>query len=73
MKDVGELPSMEEFEKLLAESFQSDLPAEPLQQELPAEATEPLEMEQAAVSHDDDTTAEIVLADVSPDKTNPAA
>ena len=29
LKDVGELPSMEEFEKLVAESFQSDLlPAE---------------------------------------------
>lgn len=29
LKDVGELPSMEEFEKLMAESFQSDLlPAE---------------------------------------------
>ena len=28
LKDVGELPSMEEFEKLLAESFQSDLPME---------------------------------------------
>src|SRR6266550_2440205 len=26
LKDVGELPSMEEFEKLVAESFQSDLP-----------------------------------------------
>jgi segregation and condensation protein B len=26
LKDVHELPSMEEFEKLLAESFQSDLP-----------------------------------------------
>ncbi len=26
LKDVNELPSMEEFEKLLAESFQSDLP-----------------------------------------------
>ena len=25
LKDVNELPSMEEFEKLLAESFQSDL------------------------------------------------
>jgi hypothetical protein len=25
LKDVGELPSMEEFEKLVAESFQSDL------------------------------------------------
>ena len=28
LKDVGELPSMEEFEKLLAEAFQSDLPME---------------------------------------------
>jgi segregation and condensation protein B len=27
LKDINELPSMEEFEKLLAESFQSDLPA----------------------------------------------
>lgn len=27
LSDIGELPSMEEFEKLLAESFQSDLPA----------------------------------------------
>jgi segregation and condensation protein B len=32
LKDVNELPSMEEFEKLVAESFQSDL--------LPAEGTE---------------------------------
>jgi len=32
LKDVNELPSMEEFEKLVAESFQSDL--------LPAEAAE---------------------------------
>jgi segregation and condensation protein B len=27
LKDIGELPSMEEFEKLVAESFQSELPA----------------------------------------------
>jgi len=33
LKDVGELPSMEEFEKLIAESFQSDL--------LPPNATGP--------------------------------
>jgi len=31
LKDINELPSMEEFEKLLAESFQSDL--------LPSEST----------------------------------
>jgi segregation and condensation protein B len=33
LKDVGELPSMEEFEKLVAESFQSDL--------LPTESEQP--------------------------------
>src|SRR5215472_11896583 len=33
LKDISELPSMEEFEKLVAESFESDL--------LPAEASQP--------------------------------
>ena len=38
LKDVNELPSMEEFEKLVAESFQSDLlPAEPSRDGLPVE------------------------------------
>jgi len=46
LKDVGELPSMEEFEKLVAESFQSDLlPAESEQAEVTSgpttELTEP--------------------------------
>src|SRR5271156_6236671 len=41
LKDVGELPSMEEFEKLVAESFQSDL--------LPAESEAP---EQGHVTED---------------------
>jgi len=37
LKDIHELPSMEEFEKLLAESFQSDLlPAEAMPAEAPA-------------------------------------
>jgi segregation and condensation protein B len=72
LKDVGELPSMEEFEKLLAESFQSDLPTETAQPDAPAEISQPLETEESAAS-DDDTTAEIVLAEVAPDKTNPAA
>lgn len=42
LKDVNELPSMEEFEKLVAESFQSDLlPAEGQQsQEIPSTAGE---------------------------------
>jgi segregation and condensation protein B len=38
LKDVNELPSMEEFEKLVAESFQGDLPIE---------AEKPTEPEQA--------------------------
>jgi segregation and condensation protein B len=72
LKDVGELPSMEEFEKLLAESFQSDLPVQARQEDVPAESPEPSETEDAAPA-DDDTTAEIVLAESAPSKTNPAA
>jgi segregation and condensation protein B len=56
LKDVGELPSMEEFEKLVAESFQSDLlptpeeaaaTEEPLQEapEVQAAQEEPEEVE----------------------------
>jgi segregation and condensation protein B len=41
LKDVNELPSMEEFEKLISESFQSDLlPAEAQAQDAPSEATD---------------------------------
>ncbi|MFZ0804161.1 MAG: SMC-Scp complex subunit ScpB [Terriglobales bacterium] len=58
LSDVGELPSMEEFEKLVAESFQSDLL--PLQ-----ETTEP------KVSGD---SAEVqTLAAVQPSENDPAA
>ena len=42
LKDVGELPSMEEFEKLVAESFQSDL--------MPAESSQPQEAQPQTVS-----------------------
>ena len=38
LKDVNELPSMEEFEKLVAESFQSDLL--PAEEAAPAAATD---------------------------------
>ena len=39
LKDVNELPSMEEFEKLISESFQSDLlPADAQAQDVPSEA-----------------------------------
>jgi segregation and condensation protein B len=51
LKDVNELPSMEEFEKLVAESFQSDLlPAEEAQTQQPpsqaaGEQPEPAQVE----------------------------
>jgi segregation and condensation protein B len=41
LKDVNELPSMEEFEKLISESFQSDLlPADAQAQDSPSEAAD---------------------------------
>src|SRR5216684_115052 len=41
LKDVNELPSMEEFEKLISESFQSDLlPAEAQAQDTPSETAD---------------------------------
>src|SRR3984885_509102 len=56
LKDVTELPSMEEFEKLVAESFQSDLlPVESANAETtnesPSESAEP-EQESSASSED---------------------
>jgi segregation and condensation protein B len=80
LKDVGELPSMEEFEKLVAESFQSDL--------LPADATgvldsarteTPSSQETAAQDEDSakaDTAEDSGLATVekhSADESDPAA
>src|SRR5581483_11533276 len=63
LKDVNELPSMEEFEKLVAESFQGDLlPAEPADREPPAQEEAPL---QAHPSSDPEETAEISVADVA--------
>jgi segregation and condensation protein B len=47
LKDVNELPSMEEFEKLVAESFQNDL--------LPAEGQPPQEAASAAVADQTDS------------------
>lgn len=73
LKDVGELPSMEEFEKLVAESFQSDLMMEPAAEAGPANAPESSEVAETAVE-DDDATAEIAVAEESAaGKTNPAA
>jgi segregation and condensation protein B len=74
LKDVGELPSMEEFEKLLAESFQSDLPTEPSAETTMATPSEMSEVEPDAETDDDeDPTAEIVLGETASEKTNPAA
>lgn len=63
LKDVGELPSMEEFEKLVAESFQSDLlPVEPtgdaaeVSQEENA-ADQPIDHDQHPGSFDAEKTA----------------
>ncbi len=75
LKDVGELPSMEEFEKLLAESFQSDLPTEARAEPPVPSPTEISEADPApeADAIDDDATAEIVVAEPASEKTNPAA
>jgi segregation and condensation protein B len=54
LKDVNELPSMEEFEKLVAESFQSDLL--PLQEGV-ADATGVPDSDAAGVSNDDEEIA----------------
>jgi segregation and condensation protein B len=60
LKDVNELPSMEEFEKLVAESFQSDLlPAEQADSETPQPAQEgaatPSEIASASADGEADT------------------
>ncbi|MBI3646768.1 MAG: SMC-Scp complex subunit ScpB [Acidobacteriales bacterium] len=73
LKDVGELPSMEEFEKLMAESFQSDLLTEPPAQDVAPNASDAPGIEETA-TEDDDATAQIVVTEESAaGKTNPAA
>jgi len=72
LKDVGELPSMEEFEKLLAESFQSDLPTATPTEITTVEASEVSDSEQTR-DVDDDATAEIIVGETTSEKTNPAA
>ena len=55
LKDVGELPSMEEFEKLVAESFQSDLvPVEETPLPAEPETTTPADSEPQAISREHD-------------------
>ena len=75
LKDVTELPSMEEFEKLVAEAFQSDLL--PVESEAEAAGTadiavaEPAEQQQNAAQTDEDHA--LVTADRSPGENDPAA
>ena len=54
LKDVSELPSMEEFEKLVAESFQSDLALGEESAEAPAPQSEPTPAEEAQFSQFDE-------------------
>jgi segregation and condensation protein B len=66
LKDVSELPSMEEFEKLVAESFQDELQALPENRIEPTDANveaESLQAEPAVGEGDDEAiTAEIRIA-----------
>jgi len=53
LKDVNELPSMEEFEKLVAESFQGELvPAEDAAQSHREESMQPEEIAESAAQKD---------------------
>jgi segregation and condensation protein B len=75
LKDVGELPSMEEFEKLVAESFQSDLLPTDSEQ---VDGTSGLSSEQAAVSSEENTVrhegSELATVDEHrSDESDPAA
>ena len=72
LKDIGGLPSLEEFEKLLAESFQNDLPTEPSAEATMAKASEVSEGAQTRET-DEDATDEIIVAETASEKTNPAA
>ena len=54
LKDVNELPSMEEFEKLVAESFQSELvPAEEAGESVGNSSTEAADSEEAVITDAD--------------------
>jgi len=69
LKDVSELPSMEEFEKLVAESFQSDLPLEGAAGT--DSETQPQGMEQGETSPPD--PEQVPVEQSSSSKSDPAA
>jgi segregation and condensation protein B len=70
LKDVGELPSMEEFEKLVAESFQGDLlPVEDMDSAQPSSEGEPLN----ADSVSDNESPELAAVEQHAGESDPAA
>jgi segregation and condensation protein B len=71
LKDVNELPSMEEFEKLVAESFQGELvPAESAQLPLTDAATADAEVTSTAVAETtSDSAAAGAVAEVAEEET----
>lgn len=79
LKDVNELPSMEEFEKLMAESFQGELLSEPTPERVelePVQETAPVEASTAdagTIAQGDDSTAEVAVVPEGTEKTTPAA
>lgn len=79
LKDVNELPSMEEFEKLMAESFQGELLSEPAPEQVEPESvqeTAPVEASTAdagSTGQGDDSTAEVAIVPEGTEKTTPAA
>jgi segregation and condensation protein B len=73
LKDVGELPSMEEFEKLVAESFQSDLlPAETEQATTEADAASTATQDSESAQSTEDSELATVEKHHS-DESDPAA
>jgi segregation and condensation protein B len=70
LKDVNELPSMEEFEKLVAESFQSDLL--PAEQVTEAMGTEPHSAEEASTATDE-LQADSTQEESTPEVETPAS
>src|SRR5712692_4031171 len=64
LKDVNELPSMEEFEKLLAESFQSDL--------LPGEGTTAEASSSSPSTVEDDSSEAESTAEIAEETETPA-
>jgi segregation and condensation protein B len=60
LKDINELPSMEEFEKLLAASFESDLvPSEPVETSSLSRSTESDLSERESSEHDSPQTESV--------------